>query len=323
MYTHHHPIIEKLDYFYHTQKIPNIIIHGSSGTGKRTLVYDFINKIYNHDKHKIKMNVMTVNCAHGKGIKFIREDLKFFAKTNVQSNSGVLFKSIILLNADFLTIDAQSALRRCIELFSHNTRFFIIVENKNKLLNPILSRFCEIYVPELVENGSVVNLHRHGLDKKYPIKQRLHEWLRTTEIIADSSYKTQKEGAEASQNTSSRIKEGVEASKNTSSRIKEGVEASKNTSSRIKEGVEASQNTSSRITEGVVGETLVSLPLQDLAAKCYEEGLSCLDIIQWLDESNLDIIRKTQIKMEFHKIRGEFRCEKMLMFILLYKIRNS
>jgi DNA polymerase III delta prime subunit len=286
MYTHHHPIIEKLDYFYHTQKIPNIIIHGSSGTGKRTLVYDFINKIYNHDKHKIKMNVMTVNCAHGKGIKFIREDLKFFAKTNVQSNSGVLFKSIILLNADFLTIDAQSALRRCIELFSHNTRFFIIVENKNKLLNPILSRFCEIYVPELVENGSVVNLHRHGLDKKYPIKQRLHEWLRTTEIIADSSYKTQKEGAEASQNTSSRIKEGVV-------------------------GAEASLRTK------------VSLPLQDLAAKCYEEGLSCLDIIQWLDESNLDIIRKTQIKMEFHKIRGEFRCEKMLMFILLYKIRNS
>jgi DNA polymerase III delta prime subunit len=269
MYTHHRPIIEKLDYFYHTQKIPNIIIHGSSGTGKRTLVYDFINKIYNHDKQKIKMNVMTVNCAHGKGIKFIREDLKFFAKTNVQSNSGVLFKSIILLNADFLTIDAQSALRRCIELFSHNTRFFIIVENKNKLLNPILSRFCEIYVPELVENGSVVNLHRHGLDKKYPVKQRLHEWLRTTEIIPDSNYKTQKEGVEASL------------------------------------------------------RTLVSLPLQDLAAKCYEEGLSCLDIIQWLDESPLDIIRKTQIKMEFHKIRGEFRCEKMLMFILLYKIRDS
>jgi hypothetical protein len=290
MYTHHRPIIEKLDYFYHTQKIPNIIIHGSSGTGKRTLVYDFINKIYNHDKQKIKMNVMTVNCAHGKGIKFIREDLKFFAKTNVQSNSGILFKSIILLNADFLTIDAQSALRRCIELFSHNTRFFIIVENKNKLLNPILSRFCEIYVPELVENGKVVNLHRAKLDQKYPMKQRLYEWLRSTEIIADPTSKTQKEGAEASQNTSSRIKEGVV-------------------------GAEASLRTLVSLP--------VSLPLQDLAAKSYEEGLSCLDIIQWLDQCPLDESRKTQIKMEFHKLRGEFRCEKMLMFILLYKIRNS
>jgi DNA polymerase III delta prime subunit len=36
-----------------------------------------------------------------------------------------------------LTIDAQSALRRCIEQFSFNTRFFIIIENKHKLLKPI------------------------------------------------------------------------------------------------------------------------------------------------------------------------------------------
>ena len=131
----HVHIQKKLDYFYEKQKIPNLIFHGSSGTGKHTIVHDFLNKIYGSDKHKLKMNVMMVNCAHGKGIKFIREELKFFAKTNIQSNSGVLFKSIVLSNADSLTIDAQSALRRCIELFSHNTRFFIIVENKHKLLN--------------------------------------------------------------------------------------------------------------------------------------------------------------------------------------------
>ena len=123
-----------------------------------------------------------VNCAHGKGIKFIREELKFFAKTNIQSSSGVLFKSIILLNADSLTIDAQSALRRCIELFSHNTRFFIIVENKHKLLNPILSRFCEIYVPEYLVNGKIVNLHTYLLKESYPDSKNdvlRREWLST------------------------------------------------------------------------------------------------------------------------------------------------
>ena len=72
---------------------------------------------------------MYVNCAHGKGIKFIRDDLKFFAKTNIQGNKGILFKTIVLFNADSLTIDAQSAMRRCIESFSYNTRFFIVVEN--------------------------------------------------------------------------------------------------------------------------------------------------------------------------------------------------
>jgi DNA polymerase III delta prime subunit len=163
-----HPNIQKkLDYFYDNKKIPNLIFHGSSGTGKRTIVYDFLNKIYDSNKQKLKTNTMIVNCAHGKGIKFIREELKFFAKTNIQSNSGVLFKSIVLLNADSLTIDAQSALRRCIELFSHNTRFFIIVENKHKLLNPILSRFCEIYVPEYMVDGQIINLHTYDLSTKY------------------------------------------------------------------------------------------------------------------------------------------------------------
>ena len=133
----HENIKEKLEYFYTKHKIPNIIFHGSSGSGKRTLVNDFIHKIYENDKEKIKNYVMYVNCAHGKGIKFIRDELKFFAKTHINSNGGYTFKSIILLNADKLTMDAQSALRRCIELFSHNTRFFIIVEDKYNLLKPI------------------------------------------------------------------------------------------------------------------------------------------------------------------------------------------
>ena len=90
---------------------------------------------------------MYVNCAHGKGIRFIRDELKFFAKTNINNFNGTLFKSIILFNAGNLTTDAQSALRRCIEQFSHNTRFFIIIDDINLLLKPILSRFCNMYIP--------------------------------------------------------------------------------------------------------------------------------------------------------------------------------
>ena len=157
----HETIIEKLNYFNKIHKIPNIIFHGGCGTGKKMIVNHFINTIYNNDKEKIKTFVMYVNCAHGKGIKFIREELKFFAKTHIISNGGDIFKSIILLNADKLTMDAQSALRRCIELFSHSTRFFIVIEDKYKLLKPILSRFCEIYVPELIINNTIINLNNN------------------------------------------------------------------------------------------------------------------------------------------------------------------
>lgn len=153
----HENIKLKLKYFYNMHKIPNLLFNGSSGSGKSRIVNYFINMIYNNNSNIIKNFVMYVNCAHGKGIKFIREELKLFAKTNINSNNGETFKTIVLFNADKLTIDAQSALRRCIELFSYDTRFFIIVEDKNKLLKPILSRFCEIYVPRPVLNGVLIN----------------------------------------------------------------------------------------------------------------------------------------------------------------------
>ena len=156
----HENIKEKLDYFISIQKIPNIIFHGPPGSGKKTLLTGFIEQIYQGNKIKMKQYTMYVNCAYGKGIKFIREELKFFAKTNIQEN---IFKCIVLLNADKLTVDAQSALRRCIELFNHNTRFFIIIEDKYKLLKPILSRFCEIYVPPPVIHNEEINLHQYHL----------------------------------------------------------------------------------------------------------------------------------------------------------------
>lgn len=177
----HQNIKDKLDYFHKNKRIPNIIFNGPSGSGKSKLVNEFITLIYDNNKEKIKDFVMYVNCAHGKGIKFIREELKFFAKTHINSNGGDTFKSIILLNGDKLTMDAQSALRRCIELFSHNTRFFIIVEDKYKMLKPILSRFCEIYIPEPEYNGNIINLYKYNLDQTFKMetikKQRL-DWLK-------------------------------------------------------------------------------------------------------------------------------------------------
>jgi DNA polymerase III delta prime subunit len=184
-------ICKKLNFFIENKKIPNIIFHGVSGCGKSTIAWNFVKAIYNNDKI-MKDYVMHVNCAHGKGIRFVREELKFFAKTNVDLKDGDIFKSIILLNADKLTTDAQSALRRCIELFSHTTRFFIVVEDKCKLLRPILSRFCEIHVEEPIINGSQINLHKYFIEKTFSgpsleklTKQR-NDWLEKTLLLKQS-----------------------------------------------------------------------------------------------------------------------------------------
>ena len=266
-------VLKQLNFFISIRKIPNIIFHGSSGSGKRTIVYDFINRIYNNDRARIKTNVMFVNCAHGKGIKFIREELKYFAKANIQCNDNNLFKSIVLYNADDLTIDAQSALRRCIELFSHNTRFFIVVENKYKLLKPILSRFCEIYIPdkklEVIDNPNVIkykSLHTVGLENTYSMEPEKKE--KRAKYI------------------------GTHLAPIIDRFIKSG-----NTDFDHKW-------------------------FMNFANSLYEDGLSALDIIKYLDED-----LETSIKDGFHKqiisllfcfnkIKSEFRCEKMLMLYM-------
>jgi len=246
----HNNIKQKLNGFLMNQRIPHLLFHGSSGTGKKTLVYEFVNKIYDGDKSKLKSNVMYVNCAHGKGIKFIRDDLKFFAKTNIQGNKGIQFKTIVLFNADSLTIDAQSAMRRCIESFSYNTRFFIVVENKHKMLNPILSRFCEIYVPDnMSQNGQILNLHQYHLDNTYGKKTPNIEWF--NEQLGNNLDKTNEE--------------------------------------YIK-----------------------------LCILIYENGYSSLDFIEWLKQTSLfSEEKKNEIIMYFHKIKSEFRNEKLLLFTLL------
>ena len=250
----HKNIKDKLSYFIKENKVPHILFHGPSGSGKKTLVYSFVSDIYNNDKTLIKNYTMFADCAHGKGIKFIREELKFFSKTNVNIKGGGHFKSIILINADKLTTDAQSALRRCIELFSHNTRFFIIVENKYNLLKPILSRLCEIYINIEHVLYKTCNL----------IKSKEYDKLRETWL-------------------------DIEFNK---------LQSGKKT----------------------------NLIICKLVNKLYEKGYSGLDLMYLIEKQTNNITDSEQLLkiytqlMLFHKVKSEFRSEKMLMTFILIKL---
>jgi hypothetical protein len=202
----HNSIREKLDKFHASKRVPHILFYGHSGSGKKVLVDEFLRKIYNNDNNALKTNVKYVNCAHGKGIKFIREDLRFFAKTNVHLNGGFSFKTVILMNADSLTADAQSALRRCIEIYSDNTRFFIIVQNKHKLLQPILSRFCDIHVPHPFINGEPVNLYKWNAEKAYPFISTL---TKEKQELIEKMYQSYSDNAPNNQITHSILTELV------------------------------------------------------------------------------------------------------------------
>jgi DNA polymerase III delta prime subunit len=146
-------MLQKLRDLYDNDSLPNLLLYGNNLVGKKTLLEQLLIYIYKSNEN-IENNTLILNCSLGKGnIKFIRENLRFFANTITHKNI-TNFKSIILLNADSLTLDAQSALRRSIEIYNH-TKFFIVTANKSKIIKPILSRFSEIYCND--RNMDIIN----------------------------------------------------------------------------------------------------------------------------------------------------------------------
>ena len=136
-------MLQNLKELHDKNNLPNLLLYGNNLIGKKTLLEQLLLYIYKNYKN-IENNTLILNCSLGKGnIKFIRDNLRFFANTIIHKNI-TNFKSIVLLNADSLTLDAQSALRRSIEIYN-NTKFFIVTANKSKIIRPILSRFCEIF----------------------------------------------------------------------------------------------------------------------------------------------------------------------------------
>ncbi len=291
--TYHPNIVHKLNQYIYNKKIPNIIFHGSSGCGKNTILSNFIHAIYQGSQPIIKNHVMTVNCAYGRGIRFIREELKYFAKTNVDLMNGERFKSIVLLNADNLTIDAQSALRRCIESFCHSTRFFIVVEDKNKLLKPILSRFCDIYVPDPDQRSSKYRCAHYTSTKAIATSNanvkvmNLHQRVLEETLRFGSLHRARLVKMKALLHKSGMCKDKI-----------------------------GTNETIPQCAEWYIR-------LMQISETLYEKGFSALDLIKLVEQTAADgtedeRITTYELLMAFSGVKREFRNEKLLILFILY-----
>jgi replication factor C small subunit len=110
------------------QDIPHILLYGPAGTGKTTAA-----KLITTN---LDCDSIYINCSDENGIETIREKVKSFASAATFRT----LKVVIMDEADFLTINAQAALRNVIEAFSKTTRFIFTCNYVERIIDPIQSR---------------------------------------------------------------------------------------------------------------------------------------------------------------------------------------
>ena len=125
-------LTEKVKVYLESEVVPHLLLFGKAGTGKTTLAKIVVNNI--------DCDYMYINASDENKVDDVRNKIKTFA-------SSVGFKSlkvIILDECDYLTPNAQAALRNLMETFSKHCRFILTCNYVERIIDPIQSR-CQSY----------------------------------------------------------------------------------------------------------------------------------------------------------------------------------
>jgi replication factor C small subunit len=131
-------IVSRLQSYVAQNDLPHLLFSGPAGVGKTTSAMAIAREVYGDDWRE---NFLELNASDERGIDVVRDRIKNFART---SFGGFDYRIIFLDEADALTSDAQSALRRTMEQFANNTRFILSCNYSNQIIDPIQSR-CAVF----------------------------------------------------------------------------------------------------------------------------------------------------------------------------------
>nr|CDQ00250.1 Bm4081, isoform d [Brugia malayi] len=156
----HQEITDTLMKLINENRLPHLLFYGPPGTGKTSTILAAARMLYT--SKQLSSMVLELNASDDRGIGIVREQIINFAQTstlNVDKNQSSVPKLIILDEADAMTKDAQSALRRVIEKFTDNVRFCIICNYLSKIIPAIQSRCTRLRFAPLSNEQILPRLH--------------------------------------------------------------------------------------------------------------------------------------------------------------------
>lgn len=153
-----------------TGDVPHLLLSGPAGTGKTTVAKIIVKNI--------ECDYLYINASDENNVDTVRTKIKSFASTM----GFKPLKVIILDEADYLTQNAQAALRNIMETFSRSCRFILTCNYVERMIDPIVSRTQQFHV--VPPNKLEVAKHLAGILKKEDVGYNLPD----VKLLVDAHY---------------------------------------------------------------------------------------------------------------------------------------
>ena len=160
----------KVKVYLESGDLPHLLLYGKAGTGKTTLAKLLVNNI--------ECDYLYINASDENNVDTVRTKVKSFASTMGFKD----YKIIILDECDYITPNAQAALRNLMETFSKHCRFILTCNYVERIIDPIQSRCQSFQV--IPPSKSEVAKHLHNI----LVQENVIDTVEDIKILVDSSY---------------------------------------------------------------------------------------------------------------------------------------
>jgi replication factor C subunit 3/5 len=126
---------------------PNLLFFGPPGTGKTTTIINLINAYQEKNNEKKKGLMIHLNASDERGIDIVRNNINNFVNSKNLFNKGTKF--IILDEVDYMTKNAQQALKYLLEINNGNVRFCLICNYISRIDESLQNQFMRLRFNQL------------------------------------------------------------------------------------------------------------------------------------------------------------------------------
>ena len=160
-----------------TGYFPNLLFYGPPGTGKTTTIINLVNSYQEKLNQKNKELMIHLNASDERGIDIIRSQINQFVNSKTMFNPGMKF--VILDEVDYMTKNAQQALRYLLQNFSNSVRFCLICNYISRIDEGLQNEFLKLRFNQLPKNNIINFLNNISICENLNLNEKTLNLIQT------------------------------------------------------------------------------------------------------------------------------------------------